>query len=63
LASNLTEIPIQPEQPTRLRLDRQAPIDPHENPGDGLLNRLSHFSVHPNAKFFCQPLEAVFERD
>ena len=61
LASNLTEIPIQPEQSTRLRLDRQAPIDPHQNPSDRLLDRLLHFSVHPTPKFFRQPLEMEFE--
>ena len=61
LVTELTET-FQPEQPTRLRLDRQAPIDAHENPGDGLLNRLSDFPVHATAKFFRQPLEVKVER-
>jgi hypothetical protein len=50
-----------PEEPTRLRLDCQASIDPYQDAGDGLLDRLPNFPVHPAAEFLRHPLEMLFE--
>ena len=61
LAIPLSDISLQPEKATRLRLNRQGPIDPYQNPGDGLLNGLPDFSDHPAAKFLGQPLEVLIK--
>ena len=39
----LSEIAVQPEKSTRFRLNRQAPIAPHQNPGHRVLDPLPHF--------------------
>jgi hypothetical protein len=52
-----------PDQATRLRLDRQAPIDPHQNPGHGLLDRRSDLSILPSAQLLGHPFETSFKGD
>ena len=37
-------------QPTRFRLNRQAPIDPDQYPSDGLLDGLADLRLHPTTE-------------
>ncbi len=50
LAIQSRVISSKPKETTRLRLDRQAPIDAHQNPPDGPLDHLADLSVQTAAK-------------
>lgn len=58
----LCGIAVHPQELTRLRLNCQALIAAHQNSGDGLLDGLPHFAVHPTADFLRRPLKVPFER-
>ncbi len=60
-APELCKTVLHPEEPIRSRPDRQAPINTHQNPGDWVLDCLTHSSSHPAAEFLGHPLKVPFE--
>jgi hypothetical protein len=60
-AFGLTEIAVQPQQSTWVRLDRDAPIDAHENAPDGPLNDFPNLPAHAAPQFLRQPLEVLLK--
>ena len=59
---HLRKSAVHPEQPTRFRPNRQAPIVPHQNPHHRLLARLLDLPVHPAAQLLGHPQEVPLKR-
>lgn len=55
-AFRLSDVAVQAEESTRLHLDRQAPIDPHRNRIDRLVDSLPHIAVYPTARSIGYPV-------
>ena len=63
LAIHLRDISVEAEEPAWFRLDCQAPVGPHQNPGHRLLNRLPDFTVHPTTELLGQSLRMSSDPD
>jgi len=62
LAFHLKKTPVQGEEPTRVRLNRHAPIAPYQNSGPGLFDCLADLSEHPAPHLLRHSLEVPFKR-